>query len=219
MHLLGSFAHALTSRLRALFPTPNPIALNVDSGSVRLPKREHATMRTYNPVTRQWGNPAPVQIIHASAEEAAKGLARLHRYLPAWQAGPALYIEKPQTALLVSITACAYDSRAFRLEFNVDEVLRAPENFNPSEPLTITCLWNQPMLSYWESGINASWSYRILFGEHGAENVRAFCRLLHELGSRKRSSDSFLSSAEYVFNRGISPSFRATIVQEASQSE
>ena len=101
----------------------------------------------------------------------------------------------------------------------MDEVIRAPVNFNPSAPLTITCLWNQPMLSYWESCINASWFFWILFGEHGAENVRSFCRLLDELGSRKRSGDSLLWSAEYVFKPGISPSFREIILQEASQSE
>ena len=119
MHRLGSFAHELTSSLRGMFQNQSPLALNLSPGYVGPPERENATMRNYDPVTRQWSDPVPVQIIFASVEEEAEGLARLQRCLPAWQVGPALYIEKPHTALLVSLSACSYDSRAFRLDFTM----------------------------------------------------------------------------------------------------
>lgn len=207
----------VASQLLSLFRSQSPVTLNLNPGYVRPPERVPATLRTYDPGSKQWSNPYPAVIVYASEQEEAAGLERLRHFLPAWQAGPAFLWIKPNTALLVTIAECAHNARAFRLNLNIAELLLAPSEFDPSAPLGVTCSWNQPMLCVTESMINAPYDYRLLFEEHGAESVRAFCRLLHENGLPRSSLRLFAQLAATAFEKGISPTLHALIVAEASR--
>lgn len=113
-------------------------------------------------------------------------MAKLQECLPHWKQTPALLIESPRLALLVSVLGCEYDDQGFALRLEVMEKLKAPERFDERE-VVAHYVWNQPYLSFDKERISAPYCGYIYFSAEGLERVREVQKVLSKL--RGRDSD------------------------------
>jgi hypothetical protein len=116
----------------------------------------------------------PDQIVWPEKEEMEKGLAAVERYAPLWKASPALLVIKPYLGLIVSLENIKHDKRYFSLTIAVEEAIIAPKSFDAQNPITLTCVWNQPYMSLGADSISAPYSFYLHFGAHGVQRVREF---------------------------------------------
>jgi hypothetical protein len=114
----------------------------------------------------------PVEIVWPTKEQREKRLAEIQRYAPDWRASPALLIIKPHLGVIVSLQSIEHDEHYFALRLAVEETIAAPDDFDPTTPVLLTCVWNQPYLSLSPNGISAPYSFRLHFGAQGVQHVR-----------------------------------------------
>jgi hypothetical protein len=72
-----------------------------------------------------------------------------------------------------------HDDFGFALIGRVDEALVAPPDFDSANPIELTCGWNQPYMWFDADGIDAHFSFYLLFGAEGVKQTR---ELLADLG-------------------------------------
>jgi hypothetical protein len=115
--------------------------------------------------------PIEVTIVEPTAEQVEEGLANLNACLPYWKTTPALLVIKPDLGLIVSVLDATHDRMGFSLRLAVHEKLEAPSDFDESE-MKVSCVWNQPYMSFGKSVIWAPYCFSINFGSEGVARAR-----------------------------------------------
>ena len=137
-----------------------------------------------------------VEIVGPTEAERQAVLARIHQFAPGWHATPAYLVMKPVYGLIVTLDRIEQDESGFDLILRVEESIIAPANFNPKDPMRLSCGWNQPYLSLGATEIFAAYSFRLLFGAEGVQNVRKVVATAptYMAHVRQRPSPEMLSS-------------------------
>jgi hypothetical protein len=127
------------------------------------------------------GNSTKLQTVWPTKEERDKGREAVERYAPYWSASEALLIRKPHLGLIVSIKRIEHDEMYFRLTVAVEEIIVAPEKFDPRKPVILQCVWNAPYMSLDADSISAPYNFYLHFGAEGVRLVRKFSttRMFH----------------------------------------
>ena len=111
------------------------------------------------------------EIVWPTREQVERGLAEVERYARVWKSEPALLVIKPLLGLIVSLREISQDDHLFTLTLAVEQALVAQEDFNELEPVSLSCVWNQPYMHLSADVIFAPYSFSLHFGARGVERV------------------------------------------------
>jgi hypothetical protein len=136
--------------------------------------------RSLEKLSRLVRRPQIATIVQPTQEEADDGLRRVQGCIAAWKASPALFVEKPEIGVIVSFQSVAYDDHGFALKLAVIHVLVAPTRFDANKPIEVSCVWNQPYMSFDNQGINAPYCFYLHFGAEGVRRARELWSSLSE---------------------------------------
>lgn len=101
-------------------------------------------------------------VVHPSEAEAASGREKLQQCVSMWKANPALFLAKyPEQALILSLQDVLTDAWGFRLILTVDEALLTPGGKDSPDPMQLTCVWNQPYMSFHAGEVSAPYCFRL----------------------------------------------------------
>jgi hypothetical protein len=114
-------------------------------------------------------------IIEPTQKETKAGLVKLRQCVPVWKVTPALLVEKPDLAVIVSVRDVTHTRTGFRILLDVNEVLMAPVEFGDRCSLELACVWNQPYMSFSDQSVFAPYSFSLQFGREGVARARELC--------------------------------------------
>lgn len=138
-----------------------------------------------------------LRLVWPTEEQAADGLRRLRECEAAWKGVPALLTMKPDLFAIVSFRETVTNEQGFRLVVDVEDPLLVPEAGKHQQSIDLSCVWNQPYLSFDASGVYAPYCFRLEFGHEAISRVRRFWAALP--ADKNRLKDTLPSSFGYCF--------------------
>jgi serine/threonine protein kinase/tetratricopeptide (TPR) repeat protein len=96
----------------------------------------------------------------------------LQRFIPVWKITPALFTKPPNIALIVRVVEVSTSEEEFTITLAVQEVLMAPEGFDPSKVIEASARRSQPNLDFHENGVHVPSAFSLQFGSEGVDYAR-----------------------------------------------